>query len=613
MSIEFYNPDNNDFESDGNVTLRPNKALFKIKLNGICEIELSHPCDKEGRWKFIKNDGIIKAPTPYSTGQLFHVYSIKKNMGGGLNIKARHIFFDLNKSIILDNRAENKTCQEALDIILNETKFSGKSNIRKLATAYFVKMNRVAAINGNTDNTLISRWGGEIFLDNYNVTVNDHIGGDYGAYINYGNNMLELGLEDNEDNVITRGYPVAFNGRMLPEKYIDSPLINKYREIKEDFVEMSDLKLKEDSSDGEGFDTVEELYKSMRIRMKELYDGGLDKPTVTGTTKVAPLENTTKYKYVKGLVNIGLGDTISIYHEKLDIDFASRCVGYTWNILTRKYESVDVGAFKENFFNKQSDVRSKIESIFNGDGSVKANEIQGFLDATKAKLVAQKEIGQLQDVRAFIWQDLDPNSPSYGCMIGGSAGIQISQQRTPDGKDWDFTTAITAEGLIADKIVGRLFSSKNGMTKIWMETGTFESELPDGSKIVISPEEGFYNKFGNSKREYHHLQYSGYVTLPAHSSPTAGGLTFAYVNLPEEFRDKEVSVSVSIRTIDDYWDGSTNDMWVPKRVDCRGARVSNNRIEVGGMLAYSNVTNPDADSSLVYRNEKLTINYTVVA
>ncbi|MDU1584820.1 MAG: phage tail spike protein, partial [Clostridium sp.] len=607
MSIEFYNPDNNDFESDGNVTLRPNKALFKIKLNGICEIELSHPCDKEGRWKFLRNDGIIKAPTPYSNGQLFHVYSVKKNMIGGLNIKARHIFFDLNKSLILDNRAENKTCQEALDIILNGTKFSGKSNIKKLATAYFVKMNRVAAINGNTDNTLISRWGGEIFLDNYNVTVNDHIGGDYGAYINYGNNMLELGLEDNEDNVITRGYPVAFNGRMLPEKYIDSPLINKYREIKEDFVEMSDLKLKEDSSDGEGFDTVEELYKSMRIRMKELYDGGLDKPTVTGTTKVAPLENTTKYKYVKGLVNIGLGDTISIYHEKLDIDFESRCVGYTWNILTRKYETVDVGEFKESFFNKQTDVRNKVESILNGDGSVKANEIQGFLDATKAKLKAQKEIGQLQDVRAFIWEDLDPNSPTYGCMIGGSAGIQISQQRTLHGKDWDFTSAFTAEGIIADKIVGRLFSSKNGMTKIWMETGTFESELPDGSKIVISPEEGFYNKFGDSKREYHHLQYSGYVTLPAHSSSNMGGLTFAYVNLPEEFRNKDVSVSVSIRTIDDYWDGNTNDMWVPKRVDCRGKKVSNNRIEIGGMLAYSNISNPGADNALVYKNEKLTI------
>lgn len=545
MSIEFYSPENNDFESDGNVTLRPNKALFKIKLNGICEIELSHPCDKEGRWKFLRNDGIIKAPTPYSNGQLFHVYSIKKNMIGGLNVKARHIFFDLNKSLILDNRAENKTCQEALDIILNGTKFSGKSNIKKLATAYFVKMNRVAAINGNADNTLISRWGGEIFLDNYNVTVNDHIGGDYGAYINYGNNMLELGLEDNEDNVITRGYPVAFNGRMLPEKYIDSPLINKYREIKEDFVEMSYLKLKEDSSDGEGFDTVEELYKSMRIRMKELYDGGLDKPTVTGTTKVAHLENTTKYKYVKGLVNIGLGDTISIYHEKLDIDFASRCVGYTWNILTRKYESVDVGAFKENFFNKQSDVRSKVESILNGDGSVKANEIQGFLDATKAKLIAQKEIGQLQDVRAFIWEDLDPNSPTYGCMIGGSAGIQISQQRTPDGKDWDFTTAITAEGIIADEIVGRLFSSKNGMTKIWMETGTFESELPDGSKIVISPEKGFYNKFGDSEREYYHLNYYDLKNITVSSTGTWG----LDITLPNEFKGKKFVADCNYKEI----------------------------------------------------------------
>ena len=546
MSIEFYNPDNNDFEADGNVTLRPNKALFKIKLNGICEIELSHPCDKEGRWKFIKNDGIIKAPTPYSNGQLFHVYSIKKNMIGGLNVKARHIFFDLNKSIILDNRAERKTGQEALDIILNGTKFKGKSNISKLATAYFVKMNRVAAINGNTDNTLISRWGGEIFLDNYNVTVNDHIGDDYGAYINYGNNMLELGLEDNEDNVITRGYPVAFNGRMLPEKYVDSPLIDKYREIKEDFIEMSDLKLKEDSSgDEEGFATKEELYQAMRDRMKELYDGGLDKPTVTGTTKVAPLENTTKYKYVKGLVNIGLGDTISIYHEKLDIDFASRCVGYTWNILTRKYESVDVGAFKENFFNKQSDVRSKVESILNGDGSVKANEIQGFLDATKAKLIAQKEIGQLQDVRAFIWEDLDPNSPTYGCMIGGSAGIQISQQRTPDGKDWDFTTAITAEGIIADEIVGRLFSSKNGMTKIWMETGTFESELPDGSKIVISPEKGFYNKFGDSEREYYHLNYYDLKNITVSSTGTWG----LDITLPNEFKGKKFVADCNYKEI----------------------------------------------------------------
>ena len=54
-------------------------------------------------------------------------------------------------------------------------------------------------------------------------------------------------------------------------------------------------------------------------------------------------------------------------------------------------------------------------------------------------------------------------------------------------------------------------------------------------------------------------------------------------------------------------------MWVPKRVDCRGKKVSNNRIEIGGMLAYYNISNPGSDNALVYRNEKLTINYTLVA
>ena len=151
----------------------------------------------------------------------------------------------------------------------------------------------------------------------------------------------------------------------------------------------------------------------------------------------------------------------------------------------------------------------------------------------------------MQDVRAYIWQDLDPNSPSYGCMIGGSAGIQISQQRTPDGKDWDFTTAITAEGIMADKIVGRLFSSKNGMTKIWMETGTFESELPDGSKIVISPEKGFYNKFGDSEREYYHLNYYDLKNIEVSDT----GTWSLDITLPNEFKGKKFIADCNYKEI----------------------------------------------------------------
>ena len=318
------------------------------------------------------------------------------------------------------------------------------------------------------------------------------------------------------------------------------------------------------------------------------------------------LANTTAYKdYIK-LVTVNEGDTVTCYIPGLDIDVKARVIDYEKDLMTGEYISLELGNAISNFFKEQADVQSKINNILNSNGTVKGNEIQGFLDATKAKLKAQKEIGQLQDVRAFIWEDLHPNSTTYGCMIGGSAGIQISQQRTPDGKDWDFTSAFTAEGIIADKIVGRLFSSKNGMTKIWMETGTFESELPDGSKIVISPEEGFYNKFGNSKREYHHLSYSGYVTLP--DLPEGqGGITSVEVNLPDEFKGNNPTITVSVRNVELY-STSGSSLWCVRYWNCKGS-VNNNKATISGMLSYGN---PKEDRA-IYKNSYLTIAYTVVA
>ena len=608
--IEIYLKTNTNYEMNGDMLLTPISCHYK-KSEYL--VTLEHPIDDIGRWKYIDYENVIAAEED-GKKKLYRIFNVVKSLYS-ITAYARPLFFDLIDNVLLDVRPTLKNGEEALNIILEGTGFTGHSNISTANTSYYVRKNIVEAILGNDENSFLNRWGGEVLLDNFDIYINDKIGSDNGVRVELGYNLNEIEEDINIEEVATRIIPTGYNGIMLDGStpWVDSPLINKYTKPKMRVINFDDVKVKESEADEEGFNTIEEARQELIKRCNKLYEEGIDKPSVNYKIDMINLANTTAYKdYIK-LVTVNEGDTVTCYIPGLDIDVKARVIDYEKDLMTGEYISLELGNAISNFFKEQADVQSKINNILNSNGTVKGNEIQGFLDATKAKLIAQKEIGQLQDVRAYIWQDLDPNSPTYGCMIGGSAGIQISQQRTPDGKDWNFTTAITAEGIMADKIVGRLFSSKNGMTKIWMETGTFESELPDGSKIVISPEEGFYNKFGNSKREYHHLQYSGYVTLPAHSSPTAGGLTFAYVNLPEEFRDKEVSVSVSIRTIDDYWDGSTNDMWVPKRVDCRGARVSNNRIEVGGMLAYSNVTNPDADNSLVYRNEKLTINYTVVA
>ncbi len=466
MSIEYYSGDNNNYEFDGDVTLKPNKATFKISLNGICEIEIDHPYDKEGRWKLINGNGVIKAPTPYSEGQLFPIYNIDKTMlTTGLKIKARHIFFDLYYSTTEDIRAVNCNCQRALNILLADTKFNGHSNIKKINTCYFVKQNRIEAINGsNKDNTIINRWGGEIFLDNFNVYINERIGEDKGLEILYGTNMLDLGLKENRKDIVTRIKPVAFNGRRLPELFIDSPLINKYRIVYEKYIEFSNLKFKgdlqnesEDTEDGSIiFETKEELYNALREECKKLFENGIDKPKITGNVKVAALSNTEKYKFVKDLVNINLGDTLTAKHLDLDIDIKVRCIGYKWDILKEKYIDVTIGDVVKNYFQNQSDTTQKVNSILNENGTVKSSELEGAINALKAPLLAQKSRAKKSDVVAWIQEVLDPNDPDFGCLQGGTKGILLSDERLDDNSDWNFKTAVTPKGIIADWIIGKL-------------------------------------------------------------------------------------------------------------------------------------------------------------
>ncbi|HII4488937.1 phage tail spike protein [Clostridium perfringens] len=466
MSIEYYSGDNNNYEFDGDVTLKPNKATFKISLNGICEIEIDHPYDKEGRWKLINGNGVIKAPTPYSEGQLFPIYNIDKTMlTTGLKIKARHIFFDLYYSTTEDIRAVNCNCQRALNILLADTKFNGYSDIKKINTCYFVKQNRIEAINGsNRDNSIINRWGGEIFLDNFDVYVNERIGEDKGLEILYGTNMVDLGLKENRKDIVTRIKPVAFNGRRLPELFIDSPLINKYRIIYEKYIEFNNLKFKgdlqnetEENDDGSiVFETEEELYNALREECRKLFEGGLDKPTITGNVKVAALSNTEKYKYIENLVDIGLGDTLIANHTDLDVNIRVRCIGYEWDILKEKYINVSIGEVVKNYFQNQSDTTQKVNAILNKNGSVKSEELSGIIHATKAQFQAMRDASQPQHVLAMLFEDRIKGSKTYGACAIGSMGLMIASKRLPDDSDWDWNTFIGGGFAMADWLIGKL-------------------------------------------------------------------------------------------------------------------------------------------------------------
>lgn len=458
--MQYYKSSNTNFKKNGDITLQLNTGTLRVELNtGINEIEFEIPYDKQKRWKKVNEWGVVKCKVFYSKNrQLYRIYNVTKGMFG-LKCSARHIFFDLIKHTILDNRAVATNGQRALDIILDGTNFKGHSDIEKIATAYFVKLNAIQAINGDKENSFRNRWGGEMLYDNFDIYVNTRIGKDNGIRIKYKRNMEDVSLTVDRDSIITKGCPVAYDGKMLPEKYICSQLINKYPIVCEGFIDVSDLKLKDpENQDDEGFDTEEELYNAMRERMAYLYNNGLDKPKISGSVKLANLANTIEYKDFKNLERVGIGDIVTIDHEEIGIDIKTRCIVIEWDLVTEEIINTEFGDVEVNYFDKQEIVNGKLENILNNNGTVNPSKMEGIIDALQTKFKALRDVAQPQHVLGMLFEDKIKGSKTYGAMAIGSMGFMIASERTEDDKDWDWRTFGSGQGFFADWLVGNLMT-----------------------------------------------------------------------------------------------------------------------------------------------------------
>ena len=458
---------------------------------------MHHPIDKDGRWKYLVEDAVIKAPS-FNGEQLFRISEIEKS-DSGVDALAYPIFLDARNEIFLtDVRPTNVSGQQCLNLLLEQNgKYTASSNISRTATAYYEYINVIEALNGNKENAFVNRWGGEILYDNYKVIINERIGGDYGVEIRYGKNIKTNGLKEEIDmtDVVTRIYPKSFNGHRMSNKgYVDSPMISKYSTIKCTTLTFENIKMRSDLQGEEEVekgviicDTQAELDAELTKKCKEQFELGLDKPKITIDADMVLLQNTEEYKDYKILENVSLGDTVHCKHNKLGIVTDARVISLEYDCILDRVTSVKLGDFKKNYFNDITDNAHKIESVITPEGGLMADKVEGILNAMKTQLKYQKDIAHKQDVRAIFFEDLDTESPTYGAMCLGTQGFQISNKRTADGRDWDWTTAFTANGGYANAIITGKLSDKTGKNFWDLETGEFNmssnSLIVDGSPL----------------------------------------------------------------------------------------------------------------------------------
>lgn len=508
--IQIYSPENKDYEHNGDMTLMPEEAEIHVILNGEWTATIEHPIDDEGRWKYITDNAVVKMPS-FNGEQLFRIQN-KEKSDSGVSAELTPIFLDAKEDCFLvDVRPTEKSGQEALDIMTTPNNvYTAKSDIKKTSTAYYQTKNLIEAINGNDDNAFTKRWGGEILYNNYEVIVNERVGADRGVHVVYGKNIVKDGFSETIDmtDVVTRIVPKAYNGYMIEGEapWVDSPIIDKYPTVHYGVITFDDVKMRADASEDDEAngvivcDTQEQLEKALTDKCIEQFDAGVDKPSITIEVNMELLQNTELYDDVKELETVSLGDTAHCSHSKLEIVTDARAIELTWDAVRNKVTSVKLGDFQYNFLDNASSVMNRVEQAIREDGSVIGQQIQGIINGVQAQMRAQSSIAKKQEVRAILFEDLDPDSPTFGAMCLGTLGFEIAGERTADGRDWKWSTFGTGKGFYADFIVaGTMLADRikggtlelggedngNGIARVMDATGKEIVRLDKGGVYAI--------------------------------------------------------------------------------------------------------------------------------
>lgn len=486
--IQIYDAKNTDYAHNGDTAIQPTVCDIDMSLNGEWEMEIEAPADSLGKYRAVLTGNVVKAPTPRGD-QLFRIYDHEITEESVIG-RARPIFLDAqNEVLLLDTRPTECNGQDALDALCEGTKYSGKSDITDTNTAYYVRKNLIEAIASDDDTSFLNRWGGEIYYDNYTVEINRRVGKDRGLRVEFGRNIQSIKDHGNAEELATRYYPVAFNGRMATTKYFDSPRIGDYPVIYSKVLECQDIKLLEDVTSEPDDDTFlcadqTELDAELQHRCEEMWEKGTDTLATSYDVNMVDLSTRAEYAEYKALEHIELGDTVHVRHKKLGINTDNRVIRVVYDCIRQRNKQLYIGDFRsgpKDYFERLSKTQFQIQDVQDNldsakeelNGSIEdakdelnksiedakqqsANDLKDFMEGDYADTVA--DLKQQADKKAETWyQPTDPSTTwDTSNDHTGDLWFNTSDQKTYmwDGTRWNETKS-TPPDEVFDKIDGK--------------------------------------------------------------------------------------------------------------------------------------------------------------
>lgn len=446
--------------------------------NGSFELEMEYHISGK-RYPDLKLRRIIVAkPNPYSEPQPFRIYDITKPINGLVTIKAEHISYDMTgypvaPFSVSDVKAAISNAQSNA-IVAHPFKLS--TDMSASGDFTILKPVSMRSLLGGSGESILETYGGdgEYEFNGFNVILHQNRGTNRGVTIRYGKNMTDLKQEENCTNVYTAVYPFWYSDEWgmieLPEKTLKTA--GTY-----DYTRILPLDL---SNDWENSYEWDDQYPS-EDEIRELAQNYIDKnnigvPIVSLTVSFEQLSQTKEYEMMALLETVRLCDTVNVEFPLLGVSATSKCIKTTYNAITNKYISIELGESQTTLS----------DTVSQQSQTIKKQPTQTFMEKaiqTATQLISGG-LGGYVVIRSssggkypdeILIMD-DPNiEKATKVWRWNKGGLGYS----PTGYNGPYTTAITQDGsIVAD----------------FINTGHLTASIIQGGTLTVG---GFDNTNGN--------------------------------------------------------------------------------------------------------------------
>lgn len=285
--------------------------------------------------------------------QLFRIYAVEQNEDGTqVQVKARHISYDLLYNVVTAYKTETETSAQAVAQGLMAAREDKTIEIR-----CYCDINDVIPATDWSQRNLISCLLDEdvgvvrqaramVVRDNYDLYITKAASTWRGVTIRHAKNLLGARLTVDDSGVYTRILPVGEDSEgspvYLPERYLDSARLSAYPFPRVKLLKVSGAKVGAKKDDGT-VKTIEDVQTELREAAQAELDKGVDQPSADMAVSFVDLAGTDAYPEYAGLQRLHLYDLVRVVHTPRMMDTQAMVVGFTYNVLTGMYDTIELG------------------------------------------------------------------------------------------------------------------------------------------------------------------------------------------------------------------------------------------------------------------------------